>query len=343
MRLGAAMKVVIQVFFCNWTGNYEGREINVLITGATGLVGRGLCAELGSRHSLTLSARRPDVSTEGQVVKLDLLCEADYRPALQGIDVVIHTAALVHRMNQRDAPTRHQYFQVNAHSTEAFARAASESGVKHFIFLSTIKVLGESTSLAKPLTWDHPMRPDGPYAESKAEAERLLMRIANSTEMSVTIIRPPLVYGPGVKANFESLMQLSKVLPAFPYDPTAGRRSLVSIWNLCDFIKKLVDHEPKNFAVYHVSDGSDCSTFELLQFMSVANKRRLKRLPIPVFIIRLMLILIGKRSLYLKIFGGLQVDIEYTTVTLNWRPQHNTKDGINRLIAMTEGVATDFV
>ena len=116
----------------------------------------------------------------------------------------------------------------------------------------------------------------------------------------------------------------------------------MSIWNLCDLIKTVVDREPENFAVYHVSDDSDCTTFELLQFMSFVNKRPLKSLPIPISVVRLILTLIGKRSIYLKIFGGLRMDIEHTKSTLNWRPQHNTKDGINRLMAMAKGVETNF-
>lgn len=313
-----------------------------MITGATGLVGRGLCDELSSRHRLKLAVRNPDIYAEASFVKLDLLCEADYLPSLQGVDVVIHTAALVHRMNKLDARTRHQYFHVNAHSTEAFARAASESGVKHFIFLSTIKVLGEGIGAAEPLNWDDPICPQGPYAESKAEAERLLMQIAAATQMSVSIIRPPLVYGPGVKANFASLMQLSKVLPAFPYDSNSGRRSLVSIWNLCDLINTLICHQPKNSSVYHVSDGSDCSTFELLQFMATAHKRKIIGLPIPLFIIRFILMMLGQRSIFYKVFGGLQVDIEHTKSAVNWSPLHDTKDGINKLVSMASGAENNL-
>lgn len=313
-----------------------------MITGAKGLVGRGLYAELSSLHSLKLAVRNPDICTETSFVKLDLLCEADYLPALQGVDVVIHTAALVHRMNKLDAPTRQQYFHVNAYSTEAFARVASELGVKHFIFLSTIKVLGEGTDSAEPLNWDDPICPQGPYAESKAEAEKLLMQIAMTTKMSVSIIRPPLVYGPGVKANFASLMQLSKVLPAFPCDSNSGRRSLVSIWNLCDLINRLICHQPKNSSVYHVSDGSDCSTFELLQFMATAHKRKIIGLPIPLLVIRSILMALGQRSIFYKVFGGLQVNIEHTKSAVNWWPLHDTKDGINRLASMASGNENNF-
>ena len=186
----------------------------------------------------------------------------------------------------------------------------------------------------KPYKHNDPMEPEGDYAESKAEAERLLMELAERTELTVSIIRPPLVYGPGVKANFAALMKLSKFLPVFPAGLESGRRSLVSIWNLCDLIKTLINFEPKKSAVYLVSDDSDCCTYELLQFMAIGHKRNIVGLPIPLLLLRVALTLIGKRATYLKVFGSLQVNIEHTKSTLNWRPLHDTKEGISKLVAL---------
>lgn len=268
------------------------------------------------------------------MVYLDLSNPKNLTPIFEGIDTVVHTAALVHQMNPAQRPSRENYFRINTSATIRLAEAAHEMGVKHFIFISSVKVNGEGGGAHTLYKHSDPMEPVGDYAESKAEAERLLMELAARTDLTVSIIRPPLVYGPGVRANFSSLMKLSKVLPAFPCDSKSGKRSLVSIWNLCDLIKTLINFEPKKSDVYFVSDGSDCCTYELLKFMAIGHSRKIVGLPIPLSVIRVLLTLLGKRSTYFKVFGSLQVDIKHTKSALNWRPLHDTEDGINRLAAM---------
>ena len=319
----------------------RGTAIRILITGAKGFIGRSLVDVIKDEHDLRLTTRSA-MNSEPEMVHLDLSCTEDLSNLLKGVDVVIHTAALVHQMNSLQGPSRTEYFGINAKATIRLAEAASEMGVKHFIFISSIKVNGEGGLAHRPYKHDDPVEPEGDYAQSKAEAERLLMDLATRSDLTISIIRPPLVYGPGVKANFASLMQLSKVLPVFPCNSNAGRRSLVSIWNLCDLIKTLINYEPKNSDVYLVSDGSDCSTYELLKFISIAYKKKIIGLPMPLSAIRFVLILLGKGSIYHKVFGGLQVDIKHTSCALNWRPVHDTKNGVNRLVAMDSGVKNNF-
>ena len=282
------------------------------------------------------------MSSAPEMTQLNLACTENLHELFDGVDTVVHTAALVHQMNPVQAPSRNEYFEINAAATIRLAEAAGEMGVKHFIFISSIKVNGEGGLVHTPYKHDDPVAPQGDYAQSKAEAERLLMNFAKHSDLMISIIRPPLVYGPGVKANFASLMQLSKFLPAFPSHSTAGRRSLVSIWNLCDLIKTLINIKPKNSDIYLVSDGSDCCTYELLQFMSIARGRKIIGVPLPISIINFVLTMLGKSATYHKIFGSLQVDIEHTTSALNWRPIHNTKDGIDRLVTMEPGGENSF-
>lgn len=307
--------------------------ISILITGASGFLGRTLADELKDGFDLMLTARTGGNLKPG-MVHLDLSDLENLGAVFDGVDTVVHTAALVHQMNAAQAPSREKYFSINTSATIRLAEAASDMGVKHFIFISSVKVNGEGGLVHKPYKHSDSVEPQGDYAESKAEAERLLMELAERSDLTISIIRPPLVYGPGVKANFAALMKLSRFLPAFPADSNSGRRSLVSIWNLCDLIKTLINFGPKKSAVYLVSDDSDCCTYELLQFMAIAHKRNIVGLPIPLSFLRVALSLIGKHSTYLKVFGGLQVDIEHTKSTLNWRPLHDTKEGISRLVAL---------
>lgn len=308
-------------------------EISILITGASGFLGRTLADELKDDFDLMLTTRTDGNLKPGRV-HLDLSNLENLSAMFDGVDTVVHTAALVHQMNAAQAPSREDYFSLNTSATVRLAEAASEMGVKHFIFISSVKVNGEGGLTHKPYKHSDPVEPEGDYAESKAEAERLLMELAERTELTVSIIRPPLVYGPGVKANFAALMKLSKFLPVFPAGLESGRRSLVSIWNLCDLIKTLINFEPKKSAVYLVSDDSDCCTYELLQFMAIGHKRNIVGLPIPLSLLRVALALIGKRATYLKVFGSLQVNIEHTKSTLNWQPLHDTKEGISKLVAL---------
>ena len=270
-----------------------------------------------------------------EVVRFELNSEFDFMSALEGIDIVIHAAALVHKNNPQNI-SRDAYLEMNSIATTQFGIAARNAGVKQFIYLSSIKVNGEGGNGDKPYRYDDMLAPQDYYAQSKAEAERQLFDVATDTSMKISIIRPPLIYGPGVKANFSKLMKLAHFTVPFPFSSYAGKRSLISVWNLCSFIEFLVKNPPSKSSVYLVSDDSDCTTFEILSTLAVANGNRVMAIPVPLSLVRMFLTLIGKIEFYDKIFGHLQVDIEHTKA-LGWTPLHSTKEGLAKLSLSTQG------
>lgn len=286
---------------------------------------------LGARHELRLAQRHVSPLRK-DVIPLDLAGDFDLLNALRGVDVVIHSAGLAHQSDKENNASRALYFKVNAKSTERIALSALEAGVKHFIFLSTVKVNGEGGHGVGPYRSSDEVKPFGAYAESKAEAEKLLLSIAHGSRMTISILRPPLIYGPGVKANFARLLRMSSLMFLAPHSIRAGKRSLVSIWNLSGLIEVLVDERPKNSGIYMVSDGSDCTTFELLEFIAAAKKRKILRFPIPLLAVRNLFRAVGKIDTYEKLFGSLRVDLNETMDALNWEPTHNTEEGIRKLL-----------
>lgn len=306
--------------------------MKILITGANGFVGRNLVETLKPMHDLRLAQRRVEAQP-WETVKLDLSEPCDFSSALSGVDVVIHTAAVVHQMESSKAPSATTYYSVNTMATEQLAVAARNSGVKHFVFLSSIKVYGEGSSEGKIFTRDDALAPRSDYARSKSRAEAALLSLSQEGDMVVSIVRPPLIYGPGVKANFAELVALSKYLKIFPLPPRIGKRSLVSIWNLCDLIGTLVHKMPQKSDIYLVSDGSDCTVYELLQFIAASRNSFVVGLPTPACIIRFVLKILGRDSVYKKIFGELRLDIEHTKNILSWEPIHDTREGLKRLVS----------
>lgn len=296
----------------------------VLVTGATGFVGHALALNLIHREfSVVASVRR--ISTElpaetCQEVVGELGANTDWSSALSAIDVVIHTAARVHVMNDSSVDPLAEFRKVNLEGTMALARQAVQAGVKRFIFISSIKVNGEETIPGKPFTADDLPAPVDPYGISKAETEQALLALAASTGLEVVIIRPVLVYGPGVKANFQSLMKwLSKGLP-LPLGLIRNRRSLVSLDNLVDLILTCIDHPAAVNQVFLVSDGEDLSTTELLQRVAKALGVPARLLPVPAGLIKVAAGLVGKHSISQRLLGSLQVDISKTCELLDWVP-----------------------
>ena len=308
-------------------------KIKILITGASGFIGEMLVREL-SEHELVLMQRNGRRQDKGKnkIFIHDLSKECSFAEAMEGVDAVIHAAALVHQLDKSSEPCYEQYVTVNVNATEALARAAISAGVKHFIFFSTIKVLGEVSRAGSPLRWNSPFRPSNAYSVSKMEAERCLGRLSSTSNMRVSIIRPPLVYGPGVKANFRRLLNLSRQTPLFPYNENFGRRSMVSVWNLVDFVRTLIVRQPNSSDVYMISDDSDCNAYELLRFMADAQNSKLYGLKIPLWALNFAFSVIGKSDYFQKIFGELRVDMTHTSVITGWKPIHKTEDGINVLL-----------
>ncbi|NMG46037.1 NAD-dependent epimerase/dehydratase family protein [Aromatoleum toluvorans] len=296
----------------------------VLVTGASGFVGGAVAGRLaakGGRLRLALRSRTA-VPPDGVEIFIhgDLGEHVDWVTALAGIEAVVHCAARVHVMADTVTDPLAEFRRCNVTATLQLARAAAEAGVRRFIFISSIKVNGERTNLGSPYTADDTFAPIDPYGISKLEAERGLFALAAETGMEVVVIRPVLVYGPGVKANFRSMMNwLSKGIP-LPFGAIHNKRSLVALDNLVDLIVTCVDHPAAANEVFLVSDGEDLSTTELLRRMGRALGQPARLLPVSAAFLEAAARLLGKRSISQRLCGSLQVDISKTRKLLGWAP-----------------------
>lgn len=303
------------------------------VTGGTGLVGRALLARLSSspNHELFAAVRRPVDDLPGEIVQIgNLGSQNDWRPFLQGGDVVVHTAARVHVMQDTAIDPIAQFRSVNVQGTLNLARQAADAGIRRFIFLSSIKVNGESTASGRPFLADDIPAPDGPYGVTKMEAEQGLREIAARTGMEVVIIRPPLIYGPGVKANFLSMMHwLWRGIP-LPLGAIHNKRSLVALDNLVDLIVTCLDHPAAANQTFLVSDGDDLSTTELLRRMGDALGKPVRLIPVPVGLLTFGANLIGKPDIAQRLCGFLQADISKTRKLLGWNPPISVDEGLRR-------------
>jgi UDP-glucose 4-epimerase len=252
----------------------------------------------------------------------------DWTPALRGIDHVVHLAARVHVM-QATAADRAQYEQTNVSGTERLAAAAARAGVKRFVFLSTVKVNGEATG-DRAFQASDPAQPLDDYGRSKLEAEHRLLEIDASSAMRVTIIRPPLVYGPGVRANFLRLLSWAERALPLPLSRVKNVRSIVSVWNLCDLIWSLLMRESAVGGVFMISDGQDISTPELIRRLAHFMGRPARLFPAPITLLRAGASLAGKSEEFRRLCGSLAVDISDTRTRLGWTPPVSLEEGLRR-------------
>lgn len=308
--------------------------MTLLITGANGFLGKSLCAELLKQQRSFYAALR-STTKQSQNIKTILVGEigpdTDWRKALQGTKVVIHLAARVHVMNDQAVDPLSEFRKVNVDGTLNLARQAAMAGVKRFIFISSIKVNGESTAANHPFSADDIPAPIDAYGISKREAEDALRLLADETGLEVVIIRPPLVYGSGVKANFLSMMRwLHKGLP-LPLGNIDNKRSLVALDNLVDLIVTCVDHPAAANQTFLVSDDEDLSTSDLLRRMAKALGKTSWLLPFPGWLLTTIAGLIGKKAVAQRLCDSLQVDITKTRQVLNWTPPINVDEGLRRV------------
>lgn len=306
----------------------------VLLTGATGFVGSAVSERFSkSACELVLAGRKrgPSLPASASFVETAGLDErTDWSLCLPGVQAVIHCAARVHIMNDKSADPLTEFRKANVEGTLKLARQAAAAGVRRFIFLSSIKVNGEGTELGKPYKADDTPAPVDPYGISKLEAEQGLMTLAAETGMEVVVIRPVLVYGPGVKANFRSMISwLAKGIP-LPLGAIHNKRSLVALDNLVDLIVTCTDHPAAANQVFLVSDGEDLSTTELLQRMSLALGKSARLLPVPAFLLSTAARLLGKGGVAQRLCGSLQVDIEKTCRLLGWTPPVSADEALRK-------------
>lgn len=307
----------------------------VLLTGASGFVGRAIQARLSSDRGVELTVvvrhqlaeQQPSVYTQ-KITGID--GDTDWTSAVAGKAVVIHSAARVHVMNDQTADPLAEFRKVNVAGTLNLARQAAEAGVRRFIFISSIKVNGEGTVPGRPYNADDVPAPVDSYGISKREAEQGLLALAAETGLEVVIIRPVLVYGPGVKANFRSMMSwLNKGVP-LPLGAIGNKRSLVALDNLVDLIVTCIDHPAAANQVFLVSDGEDLSTTELLQRMGAALGKSTRLLPVPSAWLDGAARLLGRGAIAQRLCGSLQVDIEKTRRLLDWTPPVSVDESLRK-------------
>jgi nucleoside-diphosphate-sugar epimerase len=257
--------------------------------------------------------------------------EPDWAFALRNVDRVVHLAARVHVMNEKSSNPLSEFRRVNVDGTANLARQAAAAGIRRFIFLSSIKVNGESTQDRLPFTADDLPAPGDPYGVSKYEAEQVLRQIAAETGMEVVIIRPPLVYGPGVKANFESMMRwLTRGVPLPLAAVTYNRRSLVALDNLVDLIVTCLNHPAAANQTFLASDGEDLSTVDLLRRMGEALGKPARLFYMPPALLEFGAQVLNKSSIYQRLCGSLQIDITKTSQLLGWTPPVSVNEGLRR-------------
>jgi nucleoside-diphosphate-sugar epimerase len=307
--------------------------MRILVTGATGFVGSAVlrqgsldpALELrgSSRNALVGASPRPDTTFRGELDP-----ETDWTTALNGIDVVVHTAALVHQAGRATRQDWHEFRRVNVDGTLALARQAAHLGVKRFVFMSSVKVNGEETKAGRPFTASDPPNPTGAYAWSKSEGEARLRDLAATTGLELVILRPTLVYGPGVGANFRRMMQsVYRGIP-LPFGAVANKRSLIGLENLVDLVLVCAHHPAAAGHTLMASDGNDVSTTSLLRKVGHALDRPARLVSVSPRLLGGLAWSLGRRETMSRLLGSLQVDITETKKLLDWVPPFTLDHGM---------------
>ena len=305
--------------------------MKVLVTGATGFVGTALCARLAASGYGVVPAVRSKSGLPNEVVVGNLDASIDWRPALIGCDAVVHLAARVHVMGDTAQNPLALYRATNLDATLNLARQAAQVGVKRFVFISTIKVNGEGRDAPYGET-DAPA-PDDAYAISKWEAEQGLQRIAADSGLEVVILRPPLVYGPGVKANFLRLMQMVHKGWPLPLGAIRNHRSLLYLGNFVDAIRVCIEHPDAAGQTFLLDDGEPVSTPQLIRAVAHAMGRPARLLAVPVGVLELAGTLLGKRAAVARLTGSLYVDGSAIRSQLGWVPPFSMEAGLAATVA----------
>lgn len=309
----------------------------VLITGINGFIGRTLCRRLVGEGCRVRGTTRVAVSDAGLPENVKILVSGplekvvNWPNLLNGVDAVIHLAARVHILQTNAAQQLPEFRKVNVEGTRKLARAAAEGGVRRFVFISSVKAVGAGSRV--PYNETTPENPVDPYGISKLEAERAIKAIGEETGMETVILRLPLVYGPGVKANFLRLMKLvSKGVP-LPFGRVSNRRSMLYLGNLVDAVSLCLRHENAAGKTFLVSDGEDLSTPGLIRLISGAMDKSARLFPIPPGMLKVAGSLTGRRGEVDRLLGSLQVDISRIRNVLKWEPPLTVKEGVAETVA----------
>lgn len=312
----------------------------ILVTGANGFVGRALCTEAVRRgfdvHALTRQAFQMERGVEVTVLANWHESAEKLAHCFCGVDTVFHLAARVHVMHDTAADPIVEYRKTNVHLTQHLLMLAQQAGVRRFVYLSSIKVNGEQTKPNSPFNAEDAVHPTDPYAQSKWEAEECIAQFCDNHPMQFTIIRPPLVYGPGVGANFLALLKLIRYPVILPFRSIENRRSMISRANLVDLLLHSAQSPMGQNQTFLASDGADLSTAELLAKLKHLMRSKVVLVPVPLALLQFGLTAIGKHAIAQRLLDSLEVDIQKTIKVLNWHPPQTVDEGLRETVRAFE-------
>ncbi|MDI1352234.1 MAG: NAD-dependent epimerase/dehydratase family protein [bacterium] len=306
----------------------------ILITGSTGFVGKSLIpALLKAGHTIRCAVSKKNAALNAEQIIIDRLeRQKDWSQALEGIDVVIHLAARVHIMQEKAEDALNKYCEVNSLATQNLAQQAAEHQVKRFIFLSSIKVNGEFTVKGSPFTEESVTQPEDPYGQSKLYAEQYLQTISQSTNMEVVILRTPLIYGAGVKANFLKMIQLVNKGFPLPFAQVHNKRSFVYIDNLISAINVVIAAPQAANQLYLVADDEALSLPQLLGLISAAMNKQQRLFSVPVNLMAFFFKICGLKHLNIRLLGSLEINNLKIKSELGWVPPVTSRDGLAKTV-----------
>ena len=309
----------------------------ILVTGASGFIGYNICKSLSKSGIQVCGVVRSINSFSLKNIKYKIIDSIDnktnWKDILVDVDKIIHCAGVVHKMNNNKS--LETYRPTNLDGTKRLAEQAIEAGIKRLVFLSSVKVNGESTyqiNMKQKFSYEDKPNPQDLYAKSKLGAEKSLWEISSRTGLEVVVVRLPLVYGNGVKGNLERLIKLVKSRIPLPLSLVKNQRSMIGIDNLVDLLIRCIDHPEASGKTFLASDGEDLSTPELIKLIASSMRKKANLFPFPISMLKFLASVLGKREEINRLVGSLRVDNSYTKEILNWVPPISVEEGIRRMV-----------